>query len=330
MHFIKDIVSRYINLISLEDSYIKILGVCSCIISYFIMAFILIDINIYAAILFIVLGGLWIRLLISLISKLSDKKIENTIELHKINNLKDEFISTVSHELRTPLTNIKMAASMLKVIITKDKELSNKEGIIKYLTILMNECDKESALINDLLDIEKLESGKKRKKIEWINVPEYLERLINNFKLQSKQKGIDVEFYNKTGLTSLLIMTSRVDLDRLLNELIQNAIKYTPNNNKIKICLETENICSLYNKQSNLNQIIISVSNYGVEIPTEEKTEVFNKFYRIESLDKHKTGGTGLGLYLVKELSYFLGGNIELTSSNNITTFKVSLPYILK
>lgn len=230
-------------------------------------------------------------------------------ELETLHVLKDEFLSTVSHELRTPLANMKMAIHMLKVVPTSDK-------CLRYLQILESECIRESELINDLLDLQRLEAATQPVTKEPVDLSAWLPTPIESFRerTQSRQQTIKVEFPEELPI----IHSNRASLGRVLAELLNNACKYSPNEGEILFKVEC-------NAQNSDCQIKFMVSNQA-EIPASELPKIFDKFYRVPNADPWKQGGTGLGLALVKKLVEQLGGYLLVTSGNGWTTFTVELP----
>ncbi|MBW4488407.1 MAG: CHASE2 domain-containing protein [Trichocoleus desertorum ATA4-8-CV12] len=239
------------------------------------------------------------------------KQIEENLshqmeELQRMSLLKDDFLSTVSHELRSPMANMKMAIYMLKIAKTQEQE-------DHYFRILQAECDREISLINDLLDLQRLEAAAKPFNPETIDLNDWLPRLVEPFeeRASNRQQTIQVQILSELPL----LVSDQPSLERVLAELLNNACKYTPPGGEISAIARFE---SPY--------IELSVSNSGSEIPEVELTRIFEKFYRIPRNDRWKQGGTGLGLALVKKLVEHLGGGIRVASSIEQTTFTVSLP----
>jgi signal transduction histidine kinase len=230
-----------------------------------------------------------------------DQQIE---ELNEMSLIKDDFLSTVSHELRTPLTNIKMAIQLLKV--AKKDEKRNQ-----YLEILENECDREINLINELLDLQRLEAGRHTLSNELIELQTFLPEVIEPFyqRTQARQQQLTLT------INAPNLRCDRASLERIIVELVNNACKYTPPGEEILVLAETMG-----------SQVEIRVSNSGVEIPQLERSKIFERFYRVPRSDKWQQGGTGLGLALVQKLVECMGGKIQVESVKNWTIFRVSLP----
>jgi PAS domain S-box-containing protein len=238
-------------------------------------------------------------------------------ELEKLNLLKDDFLSTVSHELRTPLANINMAIHMLKIAPTA----SARE---RYLEILQNECTREIELINDLLDLQRLEAASYSNSHEVVNLQDWLPSIIEpiQVRIQERQQRLRVE------LPSFLppIISDATTLGRILSELLNNACKYTPEEGEIvlSVCYK---LGSSRQSEEQFGQgvavaISFTISNQA-EIPQTELPHIFEKFYRVPGADRWKQGGTGLGLALVQNLVTTLQGTIQVESSEGWTSFIV-------
>jgi len=226
--------------------------------------------------------------------------------LEALNQLKDDFLSTVSHELRTPMSNMKMAIHMLKTVTDPERQT-------RYLDILQTECLREIELINDLLDLQRLEADSYRLSPEPLDLQSCLRNLVDPFYTRASDRRQAFSLNLPSDLPTLI--TDQTVLERILAELLNNACKYTPPESAI--CLH-----ACVSPQS--EEITIQVSNQA-EIPPSEIPRVFDKFYRIPNGDRWKQGGTGLGLALVKKLVDQLNGTIHLTSADGWTTFTISL-----
>ncbi len=244
-------------------------------------------------------------------------------EIEYLNRLKDEFLSTVSHELRTPLTNMKMAIQMLGIRLKKEQqadktyeavETKKDSKISIYFQILNNECEREISLINNFLDLQRLDTIAKPLVLEKIEVNHWLERIVELFNARNRnccKRKLNVAI--EPNLPAMVC--DPFSLERILVELLTNACKFSP--------LSEQIIVDVKMKSDNIQ---FQVINTGVEIPSDELPRIFDKFYRIPSNDPWKQGGTGLGLALVQKLTRHLGGIINVESGSNRTCFSVELP----
>ncbi len=248
-------------------------------------------------------------------------------ELQQLNKLKDDFLSTVSHELRTPLTNMKMAIHMMKLV-------SQNEQVQRYISILEQEWTRETNLINDLLDLQKLEVSSMPISLETVELSQWLPQILKPFysRTQERQQVLNVK--SPKNLPSIL--TNSSSLERILAELLNNACKYTPNGGEVCLTVQNETATetraskkSLKPKNneehSKLLGVKFTITNQA-EISEKELPKIFDKFYRVPNADPWKQGGTGLGLALVQKLVEQLRGEIKVSSKNNLTTFTVELP----
>lgn len=259
-------------------------------------------------------------------------------ELERLNRLKDDFLSTVSHELRTPISSIKMATQMLEILIFGEERGENGEPetqqtaeilpsstfcltslpdfqkMHRYFHILRDECDREIRLINDLLDLSRLDAGTEPLLLTTINPKIWIPYVAESFIELAHSQQQQLDLYLPDDLPE--ITTDLSDLERVLTELLNNACKYTPAGNQIIVSAQVALPDSL----------LLSITNTGVEIADREHELIFEKFYRIPNNDPWKYDGTGLGLALAKKILNRLNGSIEVESNFGHTTFTVCLP----
>jgi len=243
-------------------------------------------------------------------------------ELEHVNTLKDDFLSTVSHELRTPVTSMRVALQLLEVTLTKEHGLDEAElkkpqieqsRLARYFCILQEECEREISLINDLLDLQRLDVGNHPMMIQPIDLPNWLPSLVNGFRPRATSREQELTLSIPNDLPQLL--SDLASIDRILAELINNACKYTPPEHSIDVAVI-----------GGPHSIKLRVVNTGVEIAEKERQRIFDKFYRVPSADPWKQGGTGLGLALAQKLVEHLEGDISVASEPNKTVFTVELP----
>ena len=239
-------------------------------------------------------------------------------ELEQLNQLKDDFLSTVSHELRTPMSSIKMATHMLEVSLKRLDLLKDDTSVInRYVKILREEGEREIALINDLLDLARIDAATEPLTLTTIALQVYIPHVIDPFIERTRQHQQHLVVQIPDALPACT--TDLSYLERILTELLHNACKYTPDGETITV-----------SAQAIGEALELCVSNSGVEIPTVECDRIFDKFYRIPNSDPWKHGGTGLGLALVKKLTTHLGGTIHAKSGNGQTTLILGLRGCLK
>jgi PAS domain S-box-containing protein len=227
-------------------------------------------------------------------------------QLEQLNKLKDDFLSTVSHELRTPLANMKMAIQMLKVSPTLERGQ-------RYLDILQTECNRETDLINDLLDLQRLEASSYPLLLsDEVNLHAWVPGIVEPFVSRFQQRQQNFHLHLAPNLP--ILVSDAAGLARLAAELLNNACKYTPGGGEI-----------IWRVDKTEKFVTFAVSNQA-EIPPQALARIFDKFYRVPGADPWKQGGTGLGLALVQKLVEQLGGTIQVESAHSWTTFTVQLP----
>ncbi len=234
-------------------------------------------------------------------------------EMEKLSLLKDDLISTVSHDLRTPLMNMKMAIEMLRV--SQDDSQRNK-----YLEILRNECLRETELVNNLLELQRLEDQGDQLSLDNIELSPWITALVNRFQLRLDA----VDHLLRLDLAEDLptLRSDRNGLDRLMTELLNNACKYTPTGGHLQLSI-------MLLEQKNLEPKLRLKLGNEAEIPSAALPKLFNKFYRVPAGDKRQQGGSGLGLALAKRLVDALQGDIAIASDQGWTTVTVDLPLSL-
>jgi len=245
------------------------------------------------------------------------------LELERLHQLKDNFLNTVTHELRLPMSNIKMSTEMLEIqlnnlgILQPSDAHPTPSGHLnastqRYFSILKEECQREANLINDLLDLARVESGREVLTPMSIQLYLWVSHIAETFLERAQQQGLDLQVMIPK---ELVVETDLSCLERILTELLHNACKYTPAGETI-----------LMNARALAKTLEVSVWNTGVEIPQPEQERIFEKFYRIPGSDPLRHGGTGLGLPLVRELAHYLGGQIQVHSGDRRTGFTLTLP----
>lgn len=235
-------------------------------------------------------------------------------ELETLNQLKDDFLSTVSHELRTPVSNMKLSICMLELALKQMPfGFTPTSKPVQYLKILRDECEREIQLINDLLDLQRLEAGTHPGAREVLHLYSWLAQLVDRFQERSQSRQQELQLRLPSDLP--LLWVDLTSLERILTELLNNACKYTPPGQQITVSASLEQ-----------DAVQLKVCNTGIEIPPDKLPRIFEKFYRIVDSDRWKQGGTGLGLTLVQRLVDHMGADITVESHATHTTFTLLLP----
>lgn len=230
--------------------------------------------------------------------------IETNKKLAKLERLKSEFISIVSHELRTPLTTIKNSLD----IITSGKTGELAENTLKFLNMAKRNVTRLSGIINDLLDISKIEAGKLDFKYTVSNIESVVDYVKNNLQNVAKEKNIQIDLNLETDNIPIYADTNR--LEQVLTNLVSNAVKFTPNEGKITISTTVVNASKINVEEcfkSDIDKLSgdfvqVCVSDQGIGIEKDNLMQVFDKFQQIENSLSREVGGSGLGLAIAKQL----------------------------
>jgi signal transduction histidine kinase len=237
-----------------------------------------------------------------------DQLAQANLALFESNKLKGDFLATISHELRTPLNSI---IGFSEVLLTTPG-LSEKQT--RWLTNIQTSGNQLLNLINDILDLAKIEAGKMQVRPVEFSCYDVCEGQITIFRLLAEKKNIDLRGVLAPGIP--LLRQDVVKFKQILSNLLSNAIKFTPEGGRVVLKAETD-----------LTQIILTVSDTGVGIAAEEQELVFEKFRQAGNPMTREHAGTGLGLSIVRELAKLLGGDVTLQSElGRGSTFTVRLP----
>lgn len=229
-----------------------------------------------------------------------------------------EFVSNVSHELRTPLTSVKSYVEALSDGAINDPELAPR-----FLGVVSDETERMIRMINDLLSLSRMDSGTAKLNLEYVNINELFNYILNRFDMIIKNVAADpsqkkytiVRYFTKKDLWV------EIDTDKftqVVDNIMNNAVKYSPDGGVITArLLETH------------NHVILSISDQGLGIPRKDLGHIFDRFFRVDKARSRKQGGTGLGLAISKEVVNMLGGQIWVDSvEGKGSTFYISLPYV--
>ena len=255
--------------------------------------------------------------------------IHKNEELEKLERVKSEFISIVSHELRTPLTPIKNALS----ILASGRCGNLEENAMKFVDMAKRNVENLTNIINDILDINKIEAGKMDFNYKLMNIHSVIENVRTNFDCVAKEHEIIFNTQEQENLPDIYADSQR--LGQVLTNLVSNAIKFTPKGKNITIKSELKNANDIYAnphfenelKTLNGNYIVVSVVDEGIGIKETDLLKAFDKFTQIENSLSRKVGGTGLGLPIAKQLIKAHKGTIWCDSEENKgSSFHFALP----
>jgi PAS domain S-box-containing protein len=220
---------------------------------------------------------------------------------------KDEFISMASHELKTPITSLKGFLGLLQRLLAPQDDARTRH----YLARMDTQIDKLTALINDLLDISKMQAGHLVYREECFAVEGLVQETI-----ESVQETTQTHHLHLEGQTQAVVCGDRDRLGQVLINLLTNAIKYSPQADTVRVRLATEE-----------NQVLVSVQDFGVGIAAEYQSKIFERFYQVTDPEEKTYPGLGIGLYIASEIVKRHGGRIWVESQRGDgATFHVSLP----
>ena len=223
----------------------------------------------------------------------------------ELDRMKDEFVSTVSHELRTPLTSIKIAA---EILLNHDDD--DPETRLEFLEIIDRESDRLSRLINDVLDISRLESGEMPWQLEEVDFGDVVRESVDGIQVLLTQKDLAMEVDLDSDLPLLWIDRDR--LIQVVTNLLSNAIKFTPEGGKVRINAKKVDA----DDSDGLNEKLeVRVSDSGIGIEIADYETIFQKFKQVGDGVVNKPQGTGLGLPICKEIVEYSGGEIWVEST---------------
>ncbi|WP_169081475.1 ATP-binding protein [Paenibacillus sp. PL91] len=225
---------------------------------------------------------------------------------YEVDRMKSEFVSTVSHELRTPLASVLGFAELLL-----HRELK-PERQRKYVTTIHQEARRLTTLINDFLDLQRMESGKQMYELKSFSLMPLIQEVIEMQRMASSLHEITWQ----NDANESLVVADRDKLQQVFINLLSNAVKYSPNGGQIIVHSDIKD-----------GKIVIRLTDHGLGIPKDALPHLFSKFYRVDNSDRREIGGTGLGLAIVKEIVTKHKGSIEVHSEfGQGSTFIVTLP----
>ena len=238
--------------------------------------------------------------------------LHDVTEQEKTEQERRDFVSNVSHELRTPLTSMRSYLEALEDGAWKDPEIAPH-----FLQVTLEETDRMIRMINDLLNLSKMDSGNAQMQMELVNFNNLVNFVLDRFDMMVTSQDKDYQIKREFTKRDLWL---EIDTDRLIqviDNIMNNAIKYSPDGGTITVRLiETH------------NHIILSITDEGMGIPRKDLNKIFDRFYRVDKARARQQGGTGLGLAISREVLKAHGGSIWVESRENQgSTFYVSLPY---
>jgi PAS domain S-box-containing protein len=228
----------------------------------------------------------------------------------RIERMKDEFIATVSHELRTPVTTI--AGPLGLLMNGAAGELTEK--VKRLITMAHNNSTRLSLLVNDILDIERIESGKMPFSLRRVDAKRVVEQAIEANRNLEQKFGVSVQL--RTDIAEAAVHSDAERLTQVVANLLSNAVKFSPKGEEVIVSIEIQD-----------DHVRIAVRDRGPGVPDEYKTLIFNKFVQVEATNSRLKGGNGLGLSIVRETMIKLGGSVgHIPAPSGGSIFYVDVP----
>lgn len=241
--------------------------------------------------------------------------LHDVTEQQRIEEERRQFVSNVSHELRTPLTSVKSYVDALQEGAIEDPEVAKS-----FLAVAQDETTRMIHMINDLLELSRMDSGTMKLETEYVNVGELFNYILNRFDMIIANDDKPEKYYTiKREITNSQIW---VELDtskftQVVDNIMNNAIKYSPDGGVIT--------ARMIDRKT---EVVLSITDQGLGIPKKDLGHIFDRFFRVDKARSRAQGGTGLGLAISKEIIERFGGKIWVESSEGKgSTFSISLPY---
>ncbi|HEX3583856.1 MAG TPA: ATP-binding protein [Thermoanaerobaculia bacterium] len=242
-------------------------------------------------------------------AKLYTEQVDARRKVEDLSRLKDEFLSIASHELRTPVTSIKGYTQLAKTLI-REGDLNTSE---EYLEIALDQIDRMSRLILELLDVSRIETGRLEIRREPIHWPNFVRDVVHHHHTSFSDRRFHLTVPEKT---NRIVNGDRDRLEQVLGNLLENAVKYSPEASDIYVVVEERT-----------DSVVTAICDRGIGIPADELQQVFERFHRGRQVSSTNYGGLGLGLYITKQIIERHGGSIWVESKEGTgTTFFFSLP----
>ncbi|MCT6877339.1 MAG: cell wall metabolism sensor histidine kinase WalK, partial [Lactobacillus apis] len=242
--------------------------------------------------------------------------LHDITEQQKNENSQKQFVSNVSHELRTPLTSLHAYIETLNEGAWKDPDIAPQ-----FLQVTQEETERMIRMINELLSLSRMDRGVSKIDVEWVNFNDFVAHILDRFdmivKTDAKEGKKKYTIKRKLGSQALWVEIDTDKFAQVIDNIMNNAIKYSPDGGVITVKLRQEQ-----------QKIVLSISDQGLGIPREDLGKIFDRFYRVDKARSREQGGTGLGLAIAKEIVNEHHGKIWANSSEGKgSTFYISLPY---
>ena len=238
--------------------------------------------------------------------------LHDTTEQEKEERERRLFVSNVSHELRTPLTSVK---SYLEAL---DEGALSEPVAPDFIKVSLDETNRMMRMVTDLLHLSRIDNATSNLDVELTNFTAFITFILNRFdKIKSQDENLKYELIRDYPITSVWIEIDTDKMTQVIDNILNNAIKYSPDGGKITVSMKTTD-----------DQMILSISDQGLGIPKQDLPKIFDRFYRVDRARSRAQGGTGLGLAIAKEIIKQHNGFIWAKSEyGKGSTFTIVLPY---
>lgn len=233
--------------------------------------------------------------------------ISDESEAQRIHDIRRDFVANISHELKTPIG----ALSLLSEAVLGAKD--DPESVEKFAIRMQSESKRLTDLVQEIINLSRLQDSDPLQQAEEISVEYLVKEAIDQSQINAENRGITVTYSEDQPAT---LLGDRDQLTMALQNLIDNAVNYSPENTKVAVSTKIRN-----------GIVEISVTDQGIGIPDADLDRIFERFYRVDPARSRQTGGTGLGLSIVKHVTAKHGGDVKVWSAENVgSTFTLLLP----
>jgi two-component system phosphate regulon sensor histidine kinase PhoR len=230
-------------------------------------------------------------------------------ELRRLESLRQEFVTNVSHELKTPLSSIKAYAETLR-----EGAINDPQHNLEFVQRIEDQADRLHELILDLISLARIESGQQTYEVADVDVASVVNACLEHHRPSAESQQLSLEAEPTTD--SVVVPADEEALRQILDNLVNNAIKYTPPGGRVRVGWRVDGRSAL-----------IEVSDTGIGVSPQDQPRLFERFFRVDKARSRELGGTGLGLSIVKHLAHFFGGSVGVRSTpGKGSLFWVRLP----
>ena len=230
-------------------------------------------------------------------------------EAQRIHDVRRDFVANISHELKTPIG----ALSLLSEAVLGAKD--EPESVVKFATRMQAEAKRLTDLVQEIINLSRLQDSDPLREAEKVYVSSLVKEAIDQSHINAQNRGVTITFKEEI---PAIILGDRDQLTMAIQNLIDNAINYSPENTKVSVTSKIKD-----------KIVEISVTDQGIGIPQTDLERIFERFYRVDPARSRQTGGTGLGLSIVKHVAAKHGGDVKVWSAQNVgSTFTLMLPLI--